>query len=420
MKILFFDYWLKGIANFNRLAPAILAECGDAEIKMLHTGSWKEAQPQINNHHQGFESFDISYYHTSSLYKVLKREKPDVLVMLNIYLLLDKALIAYCKHLGIKTVFLAHGRLSGGEATTYSANTKKSLADKFKKEPLLTLYNYALASLRARKPLRIFHTVRNIIKHKFNIAFPAQYSEELEADEIMVFYDSDRQLLHRDKKFPLEKIKVVGNPELDNFVNQPVIARDEFMVSSGISGPYLLYLDDGWVEANLIKKENFEGHLRQLAELAAMAGLQMVIKLHPRTPQEDYTSLFEELQIKAFKSEVDFKSLIQHSYSVTSLASTTISMALFLRKRVISPRFGSVKDVFRNYPDDVIHYSETVEDFKKWLDNDLPTVTNQKYLDDNFRMCDGLTLPRIARGILACSDKKFLYLHTQSPSSELK
>lgn len=404
MKVLFFDYWLKGIANFNRLAPEIFSQSPDAEIKMLHLGSWKEPQDKPCHLHEGFESFDISHFKTSSIYKILKKEKPDVVVILNLYSLMDKAIIAFCRKLGIKVVYVSHGRLSAvGSSADLTSRPKKSLSAKLQKEPFLILLNYVYSALIAHKPKRIWQTAKQIIRNNFSVVFPIRYSEELEADEILVYYDSDRQILHEDKGFPLEKIKVVGNPELDNFINLPIVPEEEFFRSTGLSGPYLLYLDDGWVQANLLKKEDFINHLREISSLTHDKGLDMVIKLHPRTPLEDYKNLFEELGIKGFKSEVDFKSLIKHSLCVSSLASTTISMALFLNKRVISPRFGETAGVFKNYPDDVIHYSYTPEDFSAWLQNGLPTATNHSYLEENFKLCDGKAIPRIVKNIISAT-----------------
>lgn len=132
MKILFFDYWLKGIANFNRLMPELRRQCPDAEIKMVHVGSWKEPQKAIVNEHDGFFSYDISYYNTWSFFKVLKYEHPDVIVMLNLYYLFDKALIVFCKQLGIKTVYLAHGKFSTITDDGFSQFLKQDLKKKFR------------------------------------------------------------------------------------------------------------------------------------------------------------------------------------------------------------------------------------------------------------------------------------------------
>lgn len=402
MKILFFDYWLKGIANFNRLMPEVKQQYPDAEVKMLHVGSWKEPQEKLVNSHNGFMSYDISFYKTSSIFKVLKKERPDVVVILNIYLLLDKAIIAFCKKLRIKVVFLAHGRLSSNVTSTSvdlkKRKNNKKLKEKIKKEPVHTLLNYWKASRLQKKPSRFLRTVKEVIKHRLSIVYPIQYDEELEADEILVYYESDRTFLNEEKKFPLEKIDVVGNPELDTFVNNQILEKEDFYKISGLkNAPYLLYLDDGWVEAGLLPKKDWMLHLQRVSLLAKEAGYQTVVKLHPRTSMEEYKNFFDELGLRAFKNEVDFKSLIYYSENVSSLASTTISMALFLGKRVISPRFEEVKDVFKNYPEDVVHYSHSEEDYKEWLLKKDHTATNKKYLDDNFRLCDGKAIERIVR-----------------------
>ena len=404
MKILFFDYWLKGVSNFTRLMPEIKNQCPEAEVKMLHVGSWKEHQAQPVNNHGDFSSFDISYYNSSFIYKVLKKERPDVVVMLNIYLLLDKAMIAFCKKMGIRVVFLSHGRLSQADANSKSSQAnpkKKSLKSKLKKEPFLTLLNYAHGTLLTGNLFQLFKTVGKMVKNKFSIVFPSLFNSELDADEMLVYYDSDRKLLVKDKNFPENKIKVIGNPELDDFVNLPVMEKEEFKKVAAIEDkPYLLYLDDGWVENGMIPKKDWIDHITEINTLAEKAGLNLVIKLHPRTKPEEFRDFFNEKGIKAFKKEVDFKSLIHYSQVVSSLASTTISMALFLNKRVISPRFGKVEEVFLNYPEDVIHYSKTPQDFLDFISSEKPSAINQKYLEDNFSQCDGKVISRIVKNII--------------------
>lgn len=407
MKILFFDYWLKGIANFNRLMPELRRQIPDAEIKMLHVGSWKEPQEKTVNIHDGFKSYDISYYKTANLYKVLKKERPDVLLMLNIYFLTDKALITFCKKLGIKTVFLAHGRfgLNATNRIEYEKSNKKlrnSLLSKIRKDTLITLFNYGLSTLIAKRPAQFIKSIKSLIKEPLSMTLNTSFNTELNADRILVYYKSDKDLLVNVRNFPENKIEITGNPELDSFVKQPLLSRERLLEKLRLetNQSYLLYLDDGLVQANLLNEEKWINHLKTINDLAKKEGLQLIIKLHPRTPLDKYEGFFCKEDIKALKNEIDFKSLIFYSSVVTSLASTTISLALFLNKRIISPRFNEVKDICINYPENVIHYSETPEDFQYWLQNDFPTMTNRQYIEDNFEKCDGNVIERIVNKIV--------------------
>ncbi|WP_273389161.1 hypothetical protein [Barnesiella viscericola] len=405
MKILFFDYWLKGIANFNRLMPELRRQCPDAEVKMLHVGSWKEPQEAVVNEHERFISYDISYYKTWSLYKVLKKERPDVLIMLNIYYLCDKALIVFCKRLGIKTVYLAHGKFStiadDGLNHFLKQDLKKNFISKIRRDTINTLLNYFLSTWLSHRPIRFVTSMVAMVHDPASMTLNSMYTDELDTDLKLVYYESDKQVLIEKRKFPDKHIYVVGNPELDSFVNTPLIPRLDFLSRIGLSDkPYLLYLDDGYVQARLMDKETWHIHLSEIAEIVKKADMQFVIKLHPRTPLSEHVQFFSKEHIIPFGKEVDFKSLIAHSETVTSFVSTTISFALLLGKRVISPRWGSTSTVGRPYPESVIHYSEDPEDFAEWLVNKKPCNTSGDYVEKNLGLLDGKAIPRIINRIL--------------------
>lgn len=405
MKVLFFDYWLKGIANFNRLMPELRRQSLDAEVKMVHVGSWKEPQESIINEHDGFTSYDISYYNTWSLFKVLKRERPDVVVILNLYYLCDKALIVFCRKLGIKTVYLAHGKFSTitnqGFSQFLKQDLKRNFTSKIRRDTINMLRNYLESTLLEFRPLRFVKSMVAMLRDPASMTLNSTYTDELDADLKLVYYESDRQTLINQRKFPDKNIYVVGNPELDSFVNTPLISRECFLQQIGMSDvPYLLYLDDGFVQARLMSKETWHAHLLEISEITKRAGIQLVIKLHPRTPWDEHKDFFLKEEIVTFCNNIDFKNLITHSQTVTSFVSTTISFALLLGKRVISPRWGAVAEFARIYPNDVIHYSESMDDFAIWLVNDLPCNTSKNYIADNLGALDGQAISRIVSRII--------------------
>lgn len=405
MKILFFDYWLKGIANFNRLIPELKKQCPDADVKMVHVGSWKERQEAIVNEHDGFKSYDISYYHTWSILKVLKQESPDVLVMLNLCFLFDKSLIIFCKHLGIKSVYLAHGKFLANTdellGSFVKQDLKKNFFSKIRIDTINILRNYLLATIVEHRPMTFFKSMMAMVRNPLSMTLNSTYTDELDADCKLVYYESDKKIMMNQRKFPDKNIYVVGNPELDAFVNNSLIPKDGFLQQTGLKNkPYLLYLDDGYVQARLMEKEDWHTHLTEINEIAQRANLQLVVKLHPRTPFSEHAGFFSKNGILAFSKEVDFKSLIAYSHTVTSLVSTTISFALLLNKRVITPRWGITKEIMHNYPDNVIHYSENTNDFADWLINNEPCNTSADYIAHNLGVVDGQAIPRIIKQII--------------------
>lgn len=405
MKILFFDIWLKGIANFNRLMPEIKKQCPNAEVKMLHVGSWKEIQEAVVNKHEGFNSYDISYYLTWSLLKVLKQESPDVLVMLNLSFLLDKSLVVFCRHLGIKTVYLAHGKFLSNANDLLGDFVKNDLKKNFKSkiriDTINILRNYQLSTLIDRHPMNFIKSMIAMIKDPLSMTLNSKYTHELDADCKLVYYESDKQILISQRNFPDKNIFVVGNPELDAFVNNPLIPKDIFLLNNGLSEkPYLLYLDDGYVQARIMEKNVWHAHLSEISDIAQKANMQLVVKLHPRTPLSEHIDFFTSKGILSFGKEVDFKSLIAYSHTVTSLVSTTISFAILLEKRVITPRWGATSNILHNYPDNVIHYSTNATDFFEWLINNKPCNMDNNYINNNLGIVDGKAIQRVVSIIL--------------------
>lgn len=405
MKILFFDYWLKGIANFNRLIPELKQQIPDADIKMIHVGSWKESQESVVNEHEGFNSYDISYYKTWNLYKVLKKEKPNVLVMLNLSFLSDKAIITFCKKLGIKVIFLAHGKFLTNDENILNKHIKedlkKNLASKIRIDSINILRNYLLGTFIRKEPGLFISSLIKLVKDPMSMTLKTKYSKELDVDKILVYYESDKKEFIENRNFPTNKIKVVGNPELDNFVKRPLKNREEFLNEISLQdGRYLLYLDDGFVHSKIWTKEEWYKHIEEIKLITDKANLELVMKLHPRTPLNEHKEFFLKNDIKVFKNEISFKDLIQHSEMVMSIYSTTISLALFLDKDIISPRWGLTKDFAQNYSDSLVFYPHNINELKKWLNNPDKTIKSEKTKKDTLGLTDGNSIKRIVQNII--------------------
>ena len=68
--------------------------------------------------------------------------------------------------------------------------------------------------------------------------------------------------------FPEDKIYVVGNPEISQFINSHLTTKSEFLNQLGIkSTRYAVYLDDGLVANRLWTKQQWCDHLTEIAEI---------------------------------------------------------------------------------------------------------------------------------------------------------
>lgn len=403
MKILFFDYWLKGIANFERLVPE-LQRRGCTDIRMVHVGSWKNPQDGLVHEHNGFKSYDIQHYHTYSFYKVLKMETPDVVVTMNLYFLMDKAIVVFCKKLGIKVVYMAHGRMltKSDQFSDYlKKDLKKGLLGKIRIDTIAYLYNYWLSTFISKKPLRFLITLCALVKDPASMTLYSSYTEELAADKLLLFYESDKTEYVCKRNFPDRNMTIVGNPELDGYIQSKIEDKEDFLRTLGVkSKAYLLYLDDGNVEARTMGKADWYDMLTVYTEICKRHGLTLVVKLHPRTNQAEHQTYFDSQDIVAVK-KVNFRNIVEHAYAVTSLMSTTITMPLISGKRVISPRWGCFTDFDKSYPEDVIRYVYTPEEFERVLISDEPTDRSKKYVKESIGIVDGHAIERIVEEIIS-------------------
>lgn len=403
MKILFFDYWLKGIANFERLVPELHRQ-GCTDLKMVHVGSWKAPQDKAVHEHKGFMSYDISCYRTYSLLSVLRREKPDVLLILNLYFLMDKALVVFCRKLGIRVVYLEHGRTVSTDRQSATLQVKEDLRKNFfskiRVDTAAMLYNYWLSTVISGKPLRFFKSLYALVKDPASMTTYTSYTDELAVDKMLLFSEDDKTEFVCRRQFPDHNMTVVGSPELDGYVQSTLMDRQSFLKTIGVAtSDYLLYLEGGFVQARIMSKDDWYAMLSVLADICRRHRLTLVAKLHPRTDQDEHQAFFDKEGIVALK-QVDFRNIVEHSYAVTSLMSTTITMPLVSGKRVISPRWGSFVDTDKMYQDDVIRYVYSPSEFEQVLVSGEPTCLSEEHLKDSIGRADGHVIERIVSEIL--------------------
>ncbi len=403
MKILFFDYWLKGIANFERLVPELRRQ-GCTDLKMVHVGSWKAPQDKAVHEHDGFVSYDISHYHTYSLLSVLKREKPDVLLILNLYFLMDKALVVFCRKLGIRVVYLEHGRTVSSDRQSATLQVKEDLRKNFfskiRVDTAAMLYNYWLSTIVSGKPLRFFTSLYSLVKNPASMTTYTSYTDELAVDRMLLYSQDDKTEFVCMRHFPDSNMTIVGNPELDGYVQSAVQDKQSFLKTIGVrTADYLLYLEGGFVQARVMSKDEWHSLMTVFADICRRHGLTLVVKLHPRTDQSQHQAFFDKEGIVALK-RVDFRNIVEHSYAVTSLMSTTITMPLVSGKRVISPRWGSFAGTDKLYQEDVIRYVHTPAEFEQVLMSGEPTCLSEDHLKNSIGPADGHVIERIVSELL--------------------
>lgn len=388
-KIVYLDIWEKGYRNFTRIDDDFVKE-GFSTL-LVHTGSFYKKETPKEQRLGSLLVRDIRFYNTNLIKNVIKRERPDVIIMLNLSFIFDRAIVNICKSMGIKLVYLSHGKLISPEfvheeAEKLNTTIWKNSGRVFCKKNLLVLTNY-LSSLKGfhilTNPLRLILGIMR--KPSSFLTFP-KYTEELEANLMLVYSDQDKELLATNFGFPEKRIKVVGNPEITSFMRAPSLSKGSFLQQIGLNETcnYAVYLDDGLVCDKMVTAEQWQENLSEIVQITDSLGLKLIIKLHPRTNREDYLSFFESRKIVSI-NDCDFKNLLEHAEFVISHLSTTIIYALLFNKNVFIPYWGIFADLCKNYPEEIVNYcTSTSELYNKALVNqNEKTVQIKKYLLDN-------------------------------------
>ena len=140
MKVLFFDTWTLGIGNFVPIARELKNK--NVDCLLIHRGSMG-AEPGRPKEEviQGIKTRDITFYSSALIHKIFNKEKPDAIVILSSFYILDRAVILSARALGIKTFFLMPGIREVDEeyirTTEYETKFRKlnSIKSKLKKIP---------------------------------------------------------------------------------------------------------------------------------------------------------------------------------------------------------------------------------------------------------------------------------------------
>lgn len=406
MKVLFFDTWTKGVRNFSRLVDAL--EKVNFQYKLVHLESWGEPCEEYKMIGK-IDCYDIAYYKTNYIYDILKKEKPDVVLVLSLSYLLDRTVVSMCNYLGIKVVYLAHGKIYMKQGVG-NLKDKTSIFDrifgKLKSKSSMILRNYIRFNMLTRfKPILIINTILEFLNHSNKSMF-TPYTEEFKVDAGMVYYESEKKMYENERQFPKGMIRAVGNPEMDYIINQNIIARTVFLNSISFPDkPYALYLDDGFTQEGILNYNEWKGFILDIYKPLQAKGMGLVIKLHPRTDVEPMNDFFKKYKILALK-DVDFKNVIYHSEFVLSHSSSTVIYGMILNKPVLLPRWGKMQNLIRNYPENVVEYCESIEKYEKLLNHSIPLKNVHDYLEENCGALDGKAVDRIVHTIFSIANQQ--------------
>lgn len=359
MKIIYFDYWTKGIHNFIAINES-LKKLGH-ETMLLHIGSFRETckeKDEIKN----ITCVDISFFGTIYIHKALQIVKPDVVLSLNTTGILDRSLILSCRKMGIRTVYLMHGASPLGDSLEQYIEIKKkyhkSIIVKVKKikhyfQFVIPNYLYTLWQVDKRKiySLSFLNVLYRYFRNPALSQFYPIHTEELIHDNGLIYSNAYKDFY---KKLGYEdsKLKVVGCPQYDDLFYK--VTHNEFDLDDlpnkvietiQVGKKYVVYLEEGFVENG-----NFGGwtndyrndHLTQIANRLEKEGIFLIVKLHP---QVSFNNVRIESNNVFVIDKADMNSLIYYSYFCIVHFSTTINIPIICNKPILIPTWGKSKNM---------------------------------------------------------------------------
>lgn len=423
-KILFFDSWTRGIHNFTPIARE-LKKKGWCSL-LVHRGSWEHDKNRpLEENIDKITCRDISFYKTRFIYQVLKKEKPDLVLILTTNYIMDRAVILAARSLGIKSCFLMHGvrSVTPGAISHQKNHTnnflKKKRWQKLKIYIEYTLPNYFFSGVMENKTFILRKDPYLLLLKMFlnptrYIIFPPP-SNELHCDLALVWDNAHKELFKKEYGYPNKKIKVVGHPPLDDVYslirNPPKYTKNnQFFAQYPLlyNKSYCVYLGSGAVEAGSVgwTEETRIKHLEEVSKICNKSGLELVIKLHPSTKINPIQTYFFDFKYVHVFSQIDLPQLIYWSEAAIGQTSTVNDIAICMGKPLFIPAWGisesksrigltrNALSILCHSPEELVNYLKSPE--KKMVNTDKK---RKIYMDHFITYTDGKSMDRIVRFI---------------------
>lgn len=416
IRVLFFDYWTKGVANFHRIINA--APPATFEFALLHVASLNNYQEPSYCVLDGLPCYDIQALKGEDLAASISALSPDVVINLNIGSVLDRVLYLTCAKLGVPTIYIDHGAVSDSDVLRslcqdIDRNLKISAYSKrFRKFCRLIPWYF-----KARKP-RPAHEILQVLvstirSPKQSIHFPVLPSELWPTLALTYNNDSAKHLLDV-LNVPADRVRVVGNPELDvpfKYLRNPMPEnrRQQLFKQLGLDpfAPIVFYADEGLARSGIFGWTNEIGirNFDLIAKACSDAGLQLLVR--PRQGAEEFlngTNLSTASVV--FNRTISLVDSLALACASIGCLSTVHETALVMRRPLITPLW-----FLNTHPTDHLPYlkygaaytvtthAELVQALRNAADGHL-TASTANYEHHRFGQTDGCAAHRIVEAIM--------------------
>ena len=352
-KVLAIDLDYSSKHRFISLYPTF--KQNNFELKVIYDDKYFFEKEKII---EGLLIKNISSYPSKDFLKILRIEKPDLVLVLNMNLLKLRSLNRCCKFLGIPIILLEHAVTSvSGMTNSKRFDAKRALLKRYQriingeliKDYFLFIryFFYTKASLGDWISLLI-ESLGKLIGRDIK-------TKDWIYDAYCVFLESDKnKLIHQyQNSIDKKKVFVVGNYDL-NYFNMDFKNFNSFDCKT--KSRNILYIDSDCVERTFYKNSDlYFKYIKNINHVIRERGFKLFIKLHPNSLAKGLDHHLNKLNIKSLK-EVDLIPFINKSKYVISEPSGLSALVCLTGITILTPilkpfnpkRYGLIIDKYPN------------------------------------------------------------------------
>lgn len=361
-RVVFFDYWTKGIDCFLPVYERLSRDGYDCLL--VHLGSWRDPGVPREEVIEGLTCRDIRFY-DGSIRRALIAEEPDVVLALNTTYTVDRIVNRLCRGLGIRTIYMMHGIRAVGDylreairRTNRHWTGRRRLARVPKYAGISWAYLEAVARtepLELLSPLTYAHFVQLCLSPGRYLQRPWPH-KDIYSDRALVYANVYRDLMVHDVGYPSDRVVVVGNPNLDAaFALLRDRERDgwaqallrELGVPDGRDA--VAYMEDAFVEMGLWTEAARQEELSQVATAVKEVEMDLVVKMHPSTHAEPMQAAFKADPHVHVVLKTDLARLVYGCRATVGHYSTTLMLPVVFDRPLIIPGWSKGIEKFDFY-----------------------------------------------------------------------
>jgi hypothetical protein len=389
MHILFFDHWDKGIRVFKDAILSFQEENQDIKMSMVHLDTFFRKKQTTFEVIDDINVYDISYFETNSISKIIDKINPDIIIITNVKLY-ERIICLNANKKSIPIYYFLHGNI-GPIFKTINDNSFKNLYFYLK----LFLQNLELITkyLKVYKNLyfpcyviennngnyisrffKFFIFSINKLKNRFHDWEFVEYSNDFFINYAVV-YTIDDALYLKKTKVNIETFLIKGNLEIINNINKYKNIWKE--------KKQIVIIDDGFAYYNYYNLDTSKiietvNHIVNIFKSSKKYyDYEIVFKIKPHEIIN-----FETLKLncKVIRTENIYKT-IQESEIIIGTYSTALKYAIVENKPIFILNWSEFKSV----PDLYLKYRIGIS----WNDKNyipekfIDTVAYKKYILDN-------------------------------------